>query len=158
MRRSRWLASVLTCLVLLAPLATVRAEPPAGDIREYPPETPEVRGTCFERGLVLGPVIISGSRCYNFYLLRTDAGGFLGFGPPGPPIIAPGQVVRLNTPAGVQARERLLYLIPLPVVLTAIPVNSMRSIAVQVGSAGGRVVISVQGASERPFELAFSQR
>lgn len=158
MRRYRWFASVLTCLTLLAPAATVRAEPPAGDIRDIPEPAPEVRSTCFEQGLALGPIIIPGSRCYNFYLLRTDAGGFLGFGPPGPPMIAPGQSVLLNSPAGAQVRNRLMYLIPLPVALTAIPMNSMRSIAVQISGGAGRVVVSIQGASERPIELAFSQR
>src|SRR5688572_15418817 len=52
---------------------------------------------CPSATLVIGNVIVQGGRCYTLFVMRDSFGTFLAFGRPG---IPPGQLVRLNTPAG----------------------------------------------------------
>jgi hypothetical protein len=117
---------------------------------------------CFDRPIVYGSVVIAGGRCYSFYVLRTSGGAFLGFGPPGQPMIPPGQLVRLGTPAGAKTKGRLFYLVPIPVRGITIPIDVIRLVTVQVSSQPGRVVITVprQGSGESTierFEHPFTQ-
>jgi len=158
MRLLRWPLVVLTTLVLLAPLAPVRAEPPAGDIRDINGAWPEGQGFCFQRQMVFGPIVIQGGRCYNFYVIRTDGRGFLGFGPSGPTLVPPGQIIRLDT--AERLRSLFYYLIPLPVIPVTIPVNAAQLVNVQVVGQAGRLVILVpRGAvgAARPVEVGFAQ-
>ncbi len=124
---------------------------------------------CFDREIALGNTIVAGGRCYTFYLLRTHQGAFLAFGPPGPPMIPPGQIVRLSTPAGAKHKGRLFYLIPVVVPVTVIRVDEIRHVPVVVTPQPGRVVITVpsrppdvrtttQGSTDRDPELVFLQR
>lgn len=117
---------------------------------------------CFDRGIRYAGVVVAGNRCYTTYLIRTRQGAFLAFGPPGPPMIPPGQLVRLNTPAGRKHRGRLFYLVPVPVRVVAIPVDTIRFVRVDAVPRSDRVVIvfppvTVGGMQERPFELPFGQ-
>jgi hypothetical protein len=127
---------ILVGLILLFSLQAVWAEPPGGDlVRRHP----RGQGTCFTRAVVLAYVIIRPG-CYTFYVLRTPSGAFLAFGPPGPHLIPPGQLVRLSTPAGAKVRGRLFYLVPVPVTAVGIPVDTVQVMAVQVVVTAGRVV------------------
>lgn len=117
---------------------------------------------CFDRPIVYGSVVIAGGRCYSFYVLRTSAGSFLGFGPSGPRMIPPGQVVRLSTPAGQKVKGRLFYLVPIPAGSLTMPADVIAGVSVQVSVQAGRLMIIVlrqrsgESAIER-LELPFSQ-
>lgn len=105
---------------------------------------------CFERAIALGGVVVAGGRCYTFYLLRTHQGAFLAFGPPGPPMIPPGQIVRLSTPAGAKHRGRLFYLVPVSVPPTLIQVDEIRYVPVVVTPQPGSVTVRIPaGAASR---------
>lgn len=110
----------------------------------------------------LGNVTIAGGRCYTFYLLRNSGGSFLGFGPPGPPMIPPGQIVRLGTPAGAKMNGRMLYMVPLPRPATGIPLGSIRLADVRIVWESGRFVIYIPGITtegdQRELEMPFMQR
>lgn len=165
----RLLAGALVAVWLLASAAIAAAEPQAR------PEPPDVIGRpkakevrrkgdayCFNRTMSLGGVVVAGGRCYTFYLLRTSGGSFLGFGPPGPPMIPPGQLVRIGTPAGAKLNGRLFYTVPLPRPLTGIPVGTIRFTNVRTVWESGRVVIYVPGTTtegeQREIEMPFMQR
>jgi len=121
---------------------------------------------CFERAIALGGVVVAGGRCYTFYLLRTHQGAFLAFGPPGSPMIPPGQIVRMSTPAGAKHKGRLFYLVPVSVPVTVIRVDEIRYVPVVVTPQPGRVVITVptgvggqsSGGTERDLPLNFLER
>jgi hypothetical protein len=122
---------------------------------------------CFERAIALGGAVVAGGRCYTFYLLRTHQGAFLAFGPPGSPMIPPGQIVRLSTPAGAKHRGRLFYLVPVSVPVSVIRVDEIRYVPVVVTPHEGRVVITVptggsagqpSGGAQRDPELNFLER
>ncbi|MDR7484505.1 MAG: hypothetical protein QN187_04170 [Armatimonadota bacterium] len=130
----RWVAGILAGWLMLAPLAAAGAGPTV-KVKE-PATVVKVKrqgeAYCFDRPFVLSSVAIAGGRCYTFYLVRTSSGGFLGFGPPGPPMIPPGQIVRMGTPAGAKVKGRLFYLIPLPGPAIIMPVDTIRYVTVQV--------------------------
>ncbi len=124
---------------------------------------------CFDQAIAFGNTIIAGGRCYTFYVLRTTAGAFLAFGPPGPAMIPPGQIVRLSTPAGAKHKGRLFYLVPISIPVTVIRVDEIRYVPVVVTPQPGRVVVTVprgpagagppaQGSADRDPELVFVQR
>lgn len=121
---------------------------------------------CFERAIALGGVVVTGGRCYTFYLLRNHQGAFLAFGPPGPPMIPPGQIVRMSTPAGKKHKGRLFYLVPVNVPVSVIRVDEIRYVPVVVTPQPGRVVITVptgvggqsSGGTERDLPLNFLER
>ncbi len=167
------ITGVLLAAMLLVPAWAALAEPQVG-----PPPKPKPGPTarmpgpgtivrqgdayCFDRPATLGNIAVAGGRCYTFYLLRNSAGSFLGFGPPGPPMIPPGQIVRLNTPAGAKMNGRLFYTVPLPRPITTIPIGSMRFADVRIVWEGGRFVFHVLGiteeANQRDLEMPFMQR
>lgn len=118
---------------------------------------------CFTGAIAYGNVVIAGGRCYTFYLLRTGGGLFLAFGPPGPPMIPRGQIVRMGTPAGKKMKGRLFYLIPVSAPVTIIQTDAIVFAPVIVTPQPGQVLITlpkaaVGGAQDRPIELAFLQR
>lgn len=165
----RWLAGALVAAWLLVPAALASAEPQA---RPEPPEAmgkPKIdvvsrRGDafCFDRAMSLGNVVIAGGRCYTFYIVRTLDGSFLAFGPPGPPMIPPGQLVRLGTPAGAKLKGRLFYMVPLPRPITGIREDYIRFVNVRIVWKSGRIVIYIPGITtvgdQREIEMPFMQR
>lgn len=165
----RWLAGALAALWLLAPVAIATAEPQArpehsGVIGRPKADAVRRQGDayCFDRPMSLGNVVVAGGRCYTFYVVRTTGGSFLGFGPPGPRMIPPGQIVRIGTPAGAKLKGRLFYTIPLPRQAIGIPVGAMRHVDVRVGWESGRIVFYIPGVTtggdQREIEMAFMQR
>lgn len=167
-KAQRWLAGTLAAALLLVPAAFASAEP---QVRPEPPDpasNPKAGGVvrrgeayCFDRSMSLGNVVIAGGRCYTFYLMRTSAGSFLGFGPPGPPMIPPGQIVRLGTPAGAKVHGRLFYMVPLPRPATLIPVDHIRPVDVRIAWQSGRLVIYIPATTtegtQRDLEMPFMQ-
>ena len=98
---------------------------------------------CPAAALVYGNVVIQAGRCYALFVLRTAAGTFLAFGPPGSPGIPPGQVVRLGTPAGAKVRGRIFYLIPIRTTAVLVPVDTITPVAVRVEDFGPRLTITL---------------
>jgi len=158
MRQFRWPIVLLITLGLLVPMAPARAEPPAGDVRDIV-DRPEGNGYCFSGQLAFGGIVIQGGRCYNFYLVRTASGGFLGFGPPGPLLVPAGQFIRMS--GAEQLRSLFNYLVPLPFVPAAIPVNGAQYINIQVAipQPNRLVIVLPRGAvgGARPVEVGFSR-
>lgn len=121
---------------------------------------------CFERAIVMGSTVVTGGRCYTFYLMRTHQGAFLAFGPPGQPMIPPGQIVRLSTPAGAKHRGRLFYLVPVSVPVTVVRMDEIRYVPVVVTPYERHVVIRVpvggsaatSGGTQRDPEVNFVEQ
>ncbi|MDR7554304.1 MAG: hypothetical protein QN157_01720 [Armatimonadota bacterium] len=152
MRRWRW---VLGCAIALVALGTVGAlaGPPGKLPRAEGHGVKVVKvtqgrdGWCLAGAVRLGGVVVAGGRCYTFYVVRTAAGAFLGFGPPGPPMIPPGQLVRLGTPAGAKVKGRLFYLVPIPVTAVVAPVDTIVVVQVVMRSGPDRLVVTVPRAA-----------
>jgi hypothetical protein len=115
-------------------------------------------GYCFKRNLVFGNMAILGGRCYNFYLVNTQGGVFLGFGPQGQPLIPAGQFVRLGTPAGLKLKGKLFYLIPMTGYVAQTPAESIQFLHVQAGVKGNRIVILVPRGGSRAHEVTLVER
>ncbi|MGH2406158.1 MAG: hypothetical protein ACRDGN_17120 [bacterium] len=172
MPRSRVLATLLAAGLVMIPLAThagpykpdkPRSEPEkAMKMKKMIKVTRHGDAYCFDNAIVRGGVVVATGRCYNFYLVRNSSGAFLAFGPPGPPMIPPGQLVRMNTPAGAKTKGRLFYLVPAPVPVTTIPVGTIVAVPVRVTTPQpGKVVVvatppSTSGPA-REVEWAFDQ-
>ena len=172
MGRIRAVAGVIALLLLMSPAAPVLAAGASKDKGKGKADTGGAKvmkvkrdghAYCFERAIVYGGAVVTGGRCYTFYMLRTTGGIFLAFGPPGPPMVPPGQIVRMGTPAGAKMKGRLFYLVPVNAPVTIIPVDTIRYIPVVVAPRPGQVVITVPRAAagpaqDRPIELAFLER
>jgi hypothetical protein len=139
-------AAAAACAILLAAAAGIaEAATPAKD--KYAPKvnkkpktiavTRDGDGLCFGTALRFGTIAIAGG-CYTFYVVHSMDGTFLGFGPGGASMIPPGQLVRLNTPAGAKHKGRLAYNLPVPAEYVALPLGSMQHV---------RVNFSVQNAT-----------
>ncbi len=152
--RRRWIIAVLVSLILLVPLQTAGAEPACGDLCRHDPQGASY---CFNRVLVFGPVTVN-TGCYTFYVLGTPGGTFLGFGPPGALLIPPGQIVRLNTPAGAKVKGRLFYLVPMTLANVRIPVDTIQATTVKVSVSGNRVVFVMPQTNARVAEGLFQER
>lgn len=158
---TRLVGGVMVGVLLLVSVSTARAEAVGGETHNPAAEDVTQNGTayCFARTLVIAGIVISaGNRCYNFYVVRTLAGTFLGFGPPGAPIVAPGQILRLNTPAGGQFRSRLYYMVPLQVPATTLPVNAAQFVALRIAGAPGRGLVFTVPVPGHGVEVGVAQR
>lgn len=136
---------VMAGLALLAlVVGTVTAAPGP---KSTPPGQAKVklhkRGDAFcpRAALVAGGVVIRSGRCYATYLLRDTRGTFLAFAPASV-LIPPGQIVRLNTPAGAKVRGQLFYRVPIRTV-SSIPVNSLALVSMRVEDYGTRTSLVI---------------
>ena len=98
---------------------------------------------CPSAALVYGSIIIPGGRCYFISLLRDTRGTFLAFAPEDAHI-PPGQLVRLNTPAGPKLKGRL-FLVPIYPSAVITPINTVTLIATQIQDYGPHLSITVVG-------------
>jgi len=158
---------MIACLLLMPPVPALAAGASKGKDDRGGAKIMKIKreghAYCFERAIVYGGAVVTGGRCYTFYMLRTAGGIFLAFGPPGPPMIPPGQIVRMGTPAGAKMKGRLFYMIPINAPVTIIAVDTIRFIPVVVAPQPGQVVITVPRAAagatqDRPITLAFLER
>lgn len=85
---------------------------------------------CPTRALIAGNVVIPAGQCFMLSVLRDRTGVFLAFVPQGERI-PPGQLVRLNTPAGPKLKGRL-FLIPLTATTAPVPMDSLTLVATQI--------------------------
>ena len=136
--------SIVALLLALALVLTAAPSAPAGPHK--PPKPLKVKIVrqgevfCPSAILVFGNVVIAAGRCYTLFILRDTRGSFLAFAAPEAKI-PPGQLVRLNTPAGAKVKGRIFYLVPLQVAAAWVPVNAITLVAVRVEDFGPRLAI-----------------
>lgn len=112
---------------------------------------------CPAAALVFGDMVISPSRCYVVYVLRDSRGTFLAFAARDAKI-PPGQLVRLNTPAGAKLKGRIFYLVPLRTDRVIVPVNSMMLVAFRAEDYGPRVTLVLTSAQTPNLSITFAVR
>jgi hypothetical protein len=157
MRTARVVALTLAVVVALGSAAV--AGPSAKD---KPPKPVKVKSYkpgelfCPAAVLVVGGVVIQPGRCYVLLVLRDSQGTFLAFAAPDVRI-PPGQLVRLNTPAGAKLRGRIFYLVPLRTTAAIVPMNSVAVIAVKEEDFGPRLSLTLISASAN-LTVVFSVR
>jgi hypothetical protein len=76
-------------------------------------------------------------------VLRDTRGTFLAFAPEDTHI-PPGQLVRLNTPAGPKLKGRL-FLVPIRTTAVVVPVNTVTLVATQIQDSGAHLSITIVG-------------
>jgi hypothetical protein len=96
-------------------------------------------GYCLQGPVAFGNLKVAGGRCYNFYLVRTGQGSFLGVGQGGVPLVPQGGLLQFDP----TVRRLLQYLIPLGVAITGLPLDTLRLTAVQFGLLDGRIMLGV---------------
>jgi len=97
---------------------------------------------CPSSALIFGSIVIQPGRCYILLTLRNSQGTFLAFAAPDTKI-PPGQLVRINTPAGAKLRGRIFYLVPIRTNLELVPVNSVTVVAAHVEDSGPQLSITL---------------
>lgn len=107
--------------------------------------------------LVAGGIIIRTGRCYTLYVIRDGRGTFLAFAQP-QAFIPPGQIVRLNTPAGAKVKGRIFYLVPIQTTAVLVPLNTMTLVAVRVEDFGPQVAFVLTSVSAPNLTLVFQVR
>ncbi|MDR7418873.1 MAG: hypothetical protein QN178_08165 [Armatimonadota bacterium] len=152
MRSLRWGAFVIAALVLVSAAPAALAWAP---IRL--PVVQRNNNFCFDRDIRIGNIVISGNRCYNTYLVNTANGVFLGLGPGGAPLVAPGQLGRLNYVPGSAPSSPMLYMLRLNT-LVNLPVNAYRLVVPQFLLQNNRLVINVPVAQGRTAVLQSDER
>jgi hypothetical protein len=105
--------------------------------------------------LVYGNVVIQSGRCYTLFVMRDPYGTYLAFGQPG---IPPGQLVRLNTPAGAKVRGRIFYLVPIQATAVLVPVNTITLVAVRAEDYGPQVSVVLVGVPAPNVTVVFNVR
>ncbi|MDR7416291.1 MAG: hypothetical protein QN193_03945 [Armatimonadota bacterium] len=145
-------AVVGLAVVLLATGAAV-AGPKARRVKLY--RAGEV--FCTSRVLVWGAgAVVIRDRCYVVALVRQREGAFLAFLDPDVHL-PPGQLVRLNTPAGAKLRGRIFYLVPVQAVV-AIPVDALVVVPVRVEEEDSRLTVILTGPHAPNLTVIFSIR
>jgi hypothetical protein len=147
-RTIRWLSLVLACAVAMTPFVPAAAEPLENDVRPNLHDQPQAQGLCFQSTVLFGMMAIGGG-CYSPYLVRTQAGSYLGLALPGSPLVQPGQVIHLQSPAGQQLWGTLRYLLPLAVSPTIIPLNSMQTVPAQIATGANHLIVPMPGGVTR---------
>ena len=149
---------LLACTLVLA-LGTLSIA--AADPREKPHKV-KYYGVgevfCPSAALVYGSVIIQSGRCYTLFVLRETTGTFLAFGPPGRPMIPPGQLVRLSTPAGAKVKGRIFYLVPIQTTTVLVPVNTITLVGVRAEDFGPRLNVVLVGVPAPNVVVVFNVR
>lgn len=98
---------------------------------------------CPAAPLVYGKIVIPAKQCYVLSVLRDSRGTFLAFVPPDAHI-PPGQLVRLNTPAGPKLKGRM-FLVPIQTAVALVPVDTFTLVAAHIEDSGPRLTIVLVG-------------
>ena len=159
MRRCRWLPLVVAVVLSVASMAT--AAPGPKKHRGPKPLKVKIheRGELFcpSAALVYGSVVIQTGRCYLLAVTRESRGTFLAFMAPEAKI-PPGQLVRLNTPAGAKLKGRIFYLVPIQPSVVIVPVNTVTLIGTRVEDFGPRMSLTLIGTPAPNLTVVFSVR
>lgn len=108
---------------------------------------------CPSAALVYGNILIPGGRCYVLSVLRNGGGTFLAFVPPDAKI-PPGQLVRLNTPAGAKLKGRI-FVVPIRPNLVLVPLDTMTLVAARIEDFGPRLAIGLVGTPAPNVSVVF---
>lgn len=108
-------------------------------------------------GLVFGGVFIQAGRCYQVLVLYDSRGAFLAFAAPEAKI-PPGQLVRLNTPAGAKTKGRIFYFVPIRTTAVVIPAGTISPVGFRVEDLGSRLTITVIGNPAPNLIVVFTVR
>ena len=111
---------------------------------------------CPPAPLVYGSIVISDRRCYLLSVLRDGRGTFLAFVPQDAHI-PPGQLVRLNTPAGPKLKGRL-FLVPIQSPVVLVPANTLTLIDTRIEDFGPRLSIVLVGTPAPNLAVVFNVR
>lgn len=106
------------------------------------------------RSLVYGNTIIPARRCFVLSVLRDNRGTFLASVPPDAHI-PPGQLVRLNTPAGPKLKGRM-FLVPIQTPVVLVPPNTVTLVATRIEDVGPRLSIVLLGTPVPNLTVVFS--
>ncbi len=143
--RLLWLAGFIT-IILAVPSAIAAPKWGAGG-PQGPPKKVLTRDSgqafCPSTPLVYGNILIPAGRCYVLSVLRNGGGTFLAFVPPDAKI-PPGQLVRLNTPAGPKLNGRV-FLVPIQTNVVLVPVNTVTLVATRIEDYGPQLSIVLVG-------------
>jgi len=153
--------AITLVLVLVLALTTLAAAAPANKgnpakpikVKNYKAGEP----FCPRAVLVVGNVVIQSGRCYLVFVLRDARGTFLAFAAPDAKI-PPGQLVRLNTPAGAKLRGRIFYLVPIRTTAAIVPMNSVTLIAVREDDFGPQLSLTIIGTPTPNLAVIFNVR
>ncbi|HKX17533.1 MAG TPA: hypothetical protein VJT33_05925 [bacterium] len=146
MRRLRalWLAGAMMLTVAALPAAAGPASKPGGLPRPMEIMSRKAgEAFCPAVGLIYRGGVVPAGRCYLISVLRDTKGMFLALAPEDSHI-PPGQLVRLDTPAGAKLKGRL-FLVPIPMYSFLAPVDTVRLVATQIEDSGTRLSITVVG-------------
>lgn len=108
-------------------------------------------------GLVFGGIVIQSGRCYRLLVFHDTRGVFLAFAAPEAKI-PPGQLVRLNTPAGAKVKGRIFYLIPIRAAGVVMPVGTVSLVGFRVEDLGSRLTITLISAPAPNLIVVFTVR
>jgi hypothetical protein len=111
---------------------------------------------CPTAPLVYGNMIIPARQCYVLSVLRDGRGTFLAFVPPDAHI-PPGQLVRLNTPAGPKLKGRM-FLVPIQTPVVLVPINTVTLVATRIEDTGPRLAITLLGVPVPNLTTVFGVR
>ncbi len=154
--RSLWLAGFIT-LILAIPSAVAAPKGQSGG-PQGPPAKVLMRNPgqvfCPSAPLVYGAIFIPTGRCYVLSVLRNGGGTFLAFVPPDTKI-PPGQLVRLNTPAGPKVNGRM-FLVPIQTNVVLVPVNTVTLVATRIEDFGPRLAIVLLGTPAPNLTIVFN--
>ena len=155
MTQTRFVAISAAVLTLVL-VAVAQAGPgPKPKVHQKEVVVEEGRTFCPSTALVYGRTVIRPGRCYTLAILRNTQGAFLAFTEPGVRI-PPGQLVRLNTPAGAKLRGRIFYLVPLQTTAVFVPVNAIQLVPVRVEDFGPSVSFTVINTVSPNLTVIFS--
>jgi len=161
MRRFRlvWTTGIMALsLTVLPAVAGPKWEPggPKGS-PEGPPSKVMTRDRgqvfCPSAALVYGNILIPGGRCYVLSVLRNREGTFFAFVPPDTKI-PPGQLVRLNTPAGAKLKGRM-FLVPIRPNAVLVPLDTVTLVATRIEDFGPRLAIVLVGTPAPNWTVVF---
>lgn len=142
MNGMRWGVLLVVLVFAVSTMAAAAPAKPAKPARVKVYTQGEV--FCPVSALVVGNVVISSGRCYVVHVLRDSRGAFLAFAAPDARI-PPGQLVRLNTPAGAKLRGRIFYLVPIRTAAVTVPINTITPVAFRVEDLGPALIITLTG-------------
>src|SRR5262249_31196312 len=153
-----WLAGLIT-LTLAVPSPVAAPQWESGGT-EGPPGKVLAREAgqtfCPSVTLVYGSILIPAGRCYVLSVLRNGQGTFLAFVPPDSKI-PPGQLVRLNTPAGPKLKGRI-FLVPIRPTVVLVPLDTMTLVATRIEDFGPRLGIMLVGTAVPHLTVVFDVR
>ena len=154
--RSLWLAGFINVVLAVSPAVAGPKWQSGGP--EGPPSKVLARNAgqlfCPSATLVYGTIVIPTGRCYMLSVLRNSGGTFLAFVPPDTKI-PPGQLVRLNTPAGPKLNGRM-FLVPIQTNVVLVPLNTVTLVATRIEDFGPRLAIVLVGTPAPNLTVIFS--